>query len=70
MTELEKANVLIKDYIKKNYQKDHWRYIDFVGEDRFLNEVIEETTEGMSAAEIAEDVLRQICEASVFDFVS
>ena len=39
MEKLDKANEIIKKYIKKNYNNNDWRYIDFVNEDRFYDEI-------------------------------
>lgn len=36
---IEKANIILKEMVKNDFKESSWVYIDFVKEDRFLNEI-------------------------------
>ncbi len=36
---LKKANNIVKRFVKHNFEKPHWVYMDFYIDDRFLNEI-------------------------------
>ena len=60
---IQKANQIVKDTIAENYPTTSWRYIDFVQEDRFVNEVVSDEKidlKNWSAVEMAEYALEQI----------
>ena len=61
---LKAAELIVVDYIKENYSKTNWRYVDFVEEDRFLDEArCDENIDlkAWDAEEIAEYCLENIC---------
>lgn len=39
---LQKANAIVKDFIKEEFDPSHWVYIDFVKEDRFISAINED----------------------------
>lgn len=61
---LKKANELVKEFVKENYPNSYgWRYIDFVKENRFLYEILEDCFdyENQSIEEIANYAIDKIC---------
>ena len=64
---LKKANEIVKGFCNKHWKSSHWIYIDFVKEDRFLDEIASETSvdiEKDSAEELAEFAIEQIDKGS------
>lgn len=59
---LQEANNLIKKEIVERSDKNSWRYIDFVLEDRFLHEIKDDdyNIEEHTAEEIAEYAIEHI----------
>lgn len=39
---LKKANQLVKEWANDNFKEPHYVYIDFVKDDRFLNEIVDD----------------------------
>ena len=60
---INKANEIVKEYCSNNFAKKSYPYIDFVNEDRFLDEIIKEENVDLkkdSAEELAEFAIEQI----------
>jgi hypothetical protein len=60
---LSNANNLVKKYISEKFDKDSWVYIDFVKENRFLDEIQRDSDisiKTLSANELAEYAIENI----------
>lgn len=63
ISKLKASNEIVKNTISKNYDKNSWRFIDFVEEDRFMIESVGDKNieiDSWSVEEIAEYALEQI----------
>ena len=57
------ANIILKDYLEKNFCKESWVYIDFVLEDRFVSSITEDNNISiveMTAQELADYAIENI----------
>lgn len=69
LARLMMANQIIKDYIKENYKETSWRYIDFVKNARFYDEIKsdKDIDPNFSPEELAEYCLEKICEGNLIE---
>lgn len=61
---LIQANELVKEFIRENYSNGSWQYVDFVEENRFVYEILEDCFdyENQSALSIANYAIEKIAE--------